>query len=96
MVDDGTRRWLQRADAWRYRLADLGLDGLLASLAPVAQPLGMLGAQVLWMAEGALGPLNDTLAAEAGALARLLDDPQAFDHLLKHLAADTRSAAETE
>jgi hypothetical protein len=96
IMDDGTRRWFQRADTWRYRLANLGLDGLLASLAPALHPFGTLGAQALWMAEGALGPLNDSLAAEAGSLAGLLDDPVAFDRLLKHLAADVGSAAETE
>lgn len=93
--DDTTRRWFQRADAWRDRMADLGLDGLLPSLTHVAHPLGALGAQVLWLAEGALGPLDGGLAEEAGALATLLDDPAAFEHLLARLATDSANAAET-
>lgn len=96
ILDEETHRWLRRVDVWRGKLAELGLDGLLAALTPVAHPLGALSAQVLWIAEGALGPLDDSLAGEAEALARLLDDPVSFDHLLGRLTTDTESVSEAE
>jgi hypothetical protein len=83
-------RWVQRADTLRDRLADLGLERLLVSLAQVARPLGPLAAQVLWVAQPTLSTFEGTLSQEAGALANLLDDPMALDHLLTQLAAGTR------
>ena len=95
-LDEETHRWLRRADVWREKSAEMGLDGLLASLTQVAHPLGALGAQMLWVAEGALGPLDSVLADEAGALARMLDDPVAFDDLLLRLATDTEDPSKTK
>lgn len=88
--DETYQRWIQRTDALRARLADVGLEGLLVSLAQVVRPLGPLAAQVLWMAQPTLGTLEGTLSQEAGALANLLDDPMALDHLLAQLTADVR------
>ena len=96
VLDDAHERWRRRAGAWRARLADLGLDGLLVSLAQAARPLGPLAAQVLWVAQPTLDLFGGDLSREAGALADLLDDPAALDHLLTQLVADHEDATETE
>ena len=85
--NEGLTRWTERAAQWRARLADLGLDGLLEALAPVARPLGPLAAQILWVAPPTLGVVSGTISQEAGALASLLDDPAALDRLLSQLAS---------
>jgi hypothetical protein len=86
--NEGYKRWLERAETWRNQLADIGLDGLVASLAEAVRPLGPLAAQVLWVAQPTLGALDRTLSQEAGVLADLLHDPAALDNLLTQLTAD--------
>lgn len=66
-------RWAGRFGRWADRLSALHLAGLAGTLLEALEPLGPLGAQVLWVAQPTLGlfmPRDDV-----AALARLLDDP---------------------
>lgn len=86
--DEGHERWIRRARTWQDRLADLGLESLIDALANVARPLAPLAAQVLWVAQPALGALHGGLSQEAGDLAELLHDPAALDRLMAQLLTD--------
>lgn len=66
-------RWAERLAHWSQRLRAARLDGLAGMLLDAAEPLGPLGAQLLWVTQPALGlfvPRDDI-----AALARLLDAP---------------------
>lgn len=66
-------RWAGRLDRWSRRLHAAHLGGVIQALLDVAEPLGPLGAQALWVAQPTLGlfvPREDV-----AALARLLDAP---------------------
>jgi hypothetical protein len=78
--------WTQRVAQWRRRLSDLGLDGLLVALAPIARPLGPLAAQVLWMAQPTLRLVGGAVSEETGMLASILDDPITLERLLSQPA----------
>ncbi len=58
---------------WRQRLQAWGLEGIVAALLEAAEPLSMLGAQVLYVAQPALGIFLP--ARQVGRWARLLEDP---------------------
>ena len=47
--------WDQRLARWSRRLHAAHLDGLVGALLEAAEPLGPLGAQVLWVAQPTLG-----------------------------------------
>lgn len=66
-------RWAGRLARWSQRLAASRLDGVVRALLEAAEPLGPLGAQVLWIAQPALGLIVPR--DEIGSLARLLDAP---------------------
>jgi hypothetical protein len=66
-------RWAPRLARWSGRLQASGLRGLVGVLLEAAEPLGPLGAQVLWVAQPALGVLLPR--DEIASLARLLDEP---------------------
>lgn len=88
-LQEAQSRWFRRAERWRVRFADLGLESLLGAFGEALRPLGPLAAQVLWVAQPTLGVLGGSLSEEAGTLADLLHDPAALDHLLMHLAEET-------
>jgi len=66
-------RWAPRLARWSGRLEAARLRGLVAALLEAAEPLGPLGAQMLWVAQPALGVLLPR--DEIASLARLLDEP---------------------
>ena len=74
----------------------MGLDGLLEPLAQTMRPLGPLGAHLLWLVQPGLGAFDASLSQEAGALADVLEDPLAFDHLLSQVTTETGQTAGTE
>lgn len=78
-------RWEPRFARWGARLRALRLDGLAVALLDAAGPLRILGAQMLYIAQPALGLFGgrDT----AGELARLLEDPDSLAYLRDHLTA---------
>jgi hypothetical protein len=47
--------WPQRLARWSRRLHAAHLDGLVGVLLEAVEPLGPLGAQVLWVAQPTLG-----------------------------------------
>jgi hypothetical protein len=49
--------WPQRLARWSRRLRAAHLDGLVGTLLEAVEPLGPLGAQVLWVAQPTLGLL---------------------------------------
>lgn len=66
-------RLAARLSGWRLRLQATPLAGLLALMLDVAEPLGPLGAQMLWVAQPALGLM---VSREAVAdLAQVLERP---------------------
>jgi hypothetical protein len=65
--------WAPRLARWSVRLQAARLRGLVALLLEAAEPLGPLGAQVLWIAQPALGVLLPR--DEIASLARVLDEP---------------------
>ena len=74
MVDDTERAQLEaRLIASGKRLRAWGLEGLAAALLEAAEPLSMLGAQALYLAQPALGVFLPS--GTVGRWARLLEDP---------------------
>lgn len=67
-------RWNARFLRWGRRLRAVHLDGLAVALLEAAEPLGPLGAQVLWWAQPTLSLFVPR--DEIGALARALEAPQ--------------------
>lgn len=72
-VPPDAERWAPRLARWSQRLRAARLDGLASALLDAAEPLGPLGAHVLWIAQPALGLFVP--CDEIGALARVLDQP---------------------
>jgi len=66
-------RWTPRLLRWADHLRAARLDGPVGALLDAAEPLGPLGAQLLWIVQPALGLLLPR--EDVGALARLLDAP---------------------
>ncbi|MEP7287620.1 MAG: hypothetical protein ABI947_17845 [Chloroflexota bacterium] len=67
------QRLEQRLARWSIRLHTSGLDDLVGAFLDAAQPLAPIGAQVLWIAQPALGIFMPP--DEIDGFARLLDDP---------------------
>ncbi|MBN1202922.1 MAG: hypothetical protein JXJ20_13820 [Anaerolineae bacterium] len=67
-------RWSDRLARWSRRLHTLHLTEPVGTLLAAVEPLGPLGAQMLWIAQPTLGlfvPREDV-----AALARLLEAPE--------------------
>ncbi|NJL94203.1 MAG: hypothetical protein HC915_11010 [Anaerolineae bacterium] len=62
------------SQAWIERLRALGLDQVVAAWLEVAEPLTLLAAQLLWVAQPGLALWMDP--AEVGRWAAALEDPQ--------------------
>lgn len=74
MENDSERaQWEPQLALWRQRLQAWGLEGIAAALLEAAEPLSLLGAQVLYVAQPALGIFMP--GKRVGAWARLLEDP---------------------
>ncbi len=77
-------RWSPRLLRWARQIRAARLDGPVGALLDAAEPLGPLGAQLLWIAQPALGLLVPR--DEIGSLARLLDAPGGVAWLREQLA----------
>jgi hypothetical protein len=66
----------QRIVRWSAALRAMGLDGLAGTFLDAVEPLGPLGAQILWVAQPTLGLVMPS--DEIDGLARLLDEPDGF------------------
>jgi hypothetical protein len=73
LPEDRLERLHRRLSGWSVRLKAAGLGDVVGTMLDVAQPLGPLGAQLLWVAQPALGLLMPR--DEIDGLARVLDDP---------------------
>jgi hypothetical protein len=77
-----------KLDQWRDHLRRAGLDGLAGVLLGFA-PLGVVGAQVLWVAQPALNIfLGGAARADINALARVLAEPGGATWLAAGIAPD--------
>ncbi len=80
-------RLAARLAVWRHHLRTTPLVELLALLLDVTEPLGPLGAQVLWVAQPALGLM---VSREAVAdLAQVLERPGGVAWLRAQLVAES-------
>ena len=81
--DSQTERWVSRLARWSSRLRSAHLDGLAGAFLEAAEPLSVVGAQCLWVAQPALGLFlsRDDIAS----LARLLDEPGGMAWLREQL-----------
>jgi hypothetical protein len=66
----------QRIVRWSAALRAMGLDGLAGTFLDAVEPLGPLGAQILWVAQPTLGLVMPS--DEIDGLALLLDEPDGF------------------
>lgn len=76
--------WDGRLARWSHRLRKKRLTGLVGALLDAAEPLGPLGAQMLWVAQPTLGlfmPRDDV-----ASLARILEHPDGLAWLHERLA----------
>ncbi len=83
----------RRLTGWSIRLRSAGLDGVAAAVLDAAEPLGPLGAQLLWVIQPMLGLVMP--ADEIGELADLLDDPQGLAWLRAELIDTQRHGEDT-
>ncbi len=83
----------RRLAGWSVRLRTAGLDGLVAAVLDAAEPLGPIGAQVLWVTQPVLGLIMP--ADEIGELAHLLDDPKGVAWLRAELIGSQRDSEDT-
>ena len=84
---DRLERLHHRLTAWSGRLRALGIESLVGAVLDAAEPLGPLGAQVLWVAQPALGlivPRDDV-----DGFARILDNPSGMAWLRATLLDET-------
>ena len=65
--------WSMRWTRWSQRLHKLGLAGVIETLLDAAEPLGPLGAQLLWVAQPTLSLFMPR--GEITALAHSLEEP---------------------
>jgi hypothetical protein len=75
--------WIARFARWGQRLRTARLDGVIGALLDAADPLGPLGAQLLWVAQPTLGLWVPR--TEIDSLARWLDEPGGVARLRAHL-----------
>ncbi len=84
-LPDDLDRWVPRLRHWAGRLRALRLDGAAGVLLDVAEPLGPIGAQLLWVAQPALSWVAPR--DEIAALARLIEAPGGVAWMREQLAA---------
>jgi hypothetical protein len=89
LPDDRLERLERRLSGWSARLRKAGLGELVGTFLDVAQPLGPLGAQILWIAQPALGFVMPR--DEVDGLARLLDHPAGMAWLREELVGAQHS-----
>ncbi|MBX3061651.1 MAG: hypothetical protein U0528_15580 [Anaerolineae bacterium] len=75
-----------RLQRWAQRLQDAGIEGLADALLSQGNPLPLLGAQVLWVLQPALGALMPL--REVGELAQLLGSDSGLLWLRQQLQLD--------
>lgn len=85
-----TERWAHRLARWSRHVHAARLGGLVEVLLEAAEPLGPLGAQVLWVAQPTLGLLVPR--DEIASLARLLEAPQGVAWLRAQLVEPDEEA----
>ncbi len=85
-----TERWAARLSRWSRHLHAARLGGLVEVLLEAAEPLGPLGAQVLWVAQPTLGLLVPR--DEIASLARLLEAPDGVAWLRAQLVEPDEEA----
>lgn len=76
--------WIERLASWSKRLHRARLDGPVGTLLDVCEPLGPIGAHLLWIAQPTLGLVMPR--EEVAALARLLEQPDGLAWLREQLA----------
>jgi len=86
---DRLDRLQKRVVAFSSRLRAARLDGIAEVLLEVSGPLGPLGAQVLWVAQPALGLLLP--ADEIDGLARVLESPAGMNWLREALIGHSQT-----
>ncbi len=84
-LPDDLERWVPRLRGWAARLRALRLDGAAGVLLDVAEPLGPIGAQLLWVVQPALAWVAPR--DEVAALARLIDAPGGVAWMREQLIA---------
>jgi hypothetical protein len=82
--------WADRLGRWSKRLHAARLNGLVGMLLDVVEPLGPLGAQMLWVAQPTLGLLVPR--DEVASLARLLEAPGGVGWLREQLGEPDEEA----
>jgi hypothetical protein len=76
-----------RLTAWSVRLRTLGIESLVGAFLDAAEPFGPLGAQMLWVAQPALGLVIGR--DDVDGLARILDNPSGMAWLRAALLDET-------
>jgi hypothetical protein len=90
MVSVERHAWEPRLARWAERLRAARLIGAVGTLLDAAEPLGPLGAQLLWVAQPTLGLFLPR--AEIASLARLLDEPGGVAWLRERLTDEENGA----
>jgi hypothetical protein len=91
-VQQHRQRLEHRVAGWSARLRSMGLNDVVGALLDAAEPFGPLGAQMLWVAQPALGLFM--ASDEVDGLARVLDDPLGMAWLRSELSgADCANCA---
>jgi hypothetical protein len=85
--------WPERFARWGERLRTSRLDSIVGALLDVVEPLGPIGAQLLWVAQPTLGLLIPR--KEIDMLARWLDEPGGVARLRAHLIEPAAENSET-
>jgi hypothetical protein len=89
--DSAVERWTPRLARWCVRLRTARLDGVVQTLLEAVEPLGPVGAQLLWVAEPTLGLVVSR--EDIASLACLLDDPGGIEWLREQLTGPDEVAA---
>lgn len=75
--------------SWRERLQHMGLLDFAGLLLDVAEPLSPIGAQLLWVAQPALGLM--VAPEKVASWAEMLEDPQQIARLREQLEREESS-----